>query len=112
MANNLSQLKKALTAGAEFEIVGHRRPECVGQRRRVNVANTAGFYSIIPDEPDSKTTLANGGKGSFLGWSKARFWRFENGVCALYDDGEAQTPERLVIAIKLKEGAHGKPVQD
>ena len=53
MANNLSQLKKALTAGAEFEIVGHCRPECLGQSRRVNIANTAGFYSVIPDEPDS-----------------------------------------------------------
>ena len=110
MANNLSQLKKALTTGAEFEIVGHCRPECLGQSRRVNIANTAGFYSVIPDEPDSKTTLANDGKGSFLGWSKARFWRFENGVCSLYDSDKEQTPEHLIIALKLKEGAHGQSV--
>ena len=89
MANNLSQLKKALMAGAEFEIVGHCRPECVGQSRRVNIANTAGFYS---------------------GWSKARFWRFENGVCSLYDSDKEQTPEHLIIAFKLKEGAHGQSV--
>ena len=105
MANNLSQLKKALTRGAEFEIVGHCRPECIGQIRCVNIANTAGFYSVIPDEPESKISLANGGKGSFLGWSKARFWKFENGVCSLYDSDTEQTSERLIIALKLKEGA-------
>lgn len=110
MANNLSQLKKALTAGTDFEIVGHCRPECIGQNRRVNIANTAGFYSVIPDEPESKVSLANDGKGSFLGWSKARFWRFEDGVCALYDSDMDQTPERLIIAIKLREDAHGQSV--
>lgn len=109
MANNLSQLKKALVEGADFEIVGHCRAECLGQRRRVNIANTAGFYSIIPDEPESKVSLANYGKGSFLGWSKARFWKFEDGVCSLYDSDKEQTPERLIIAIKLKEGADGQP---
>ena len=108
MANNLSQLKKALVVGAEFEIIGHCRPEYVGQRRRINIANTAGFYSIIPDEPESKVTLANDGKGSFLGWSKARFWRFENGVCALYDSDDEYTPERLIIAIKLKGVPNGQ----
>lgn len=105
MANNLSQLKKALIPGAEFEIVGHCRPECIGQSRRVNIANTAGFYSVIPDEPEGKASLANGGKGSFLGWSKARFWKFENDVCSLYDSDTEQTPERLIISLKLKEGS-------
>lgn len=107
MVNNLSQLKKALTEGAEFEIVGHCRAECIGQTRRVNIANTAGFYSVIPGEPGGKVSLANGGRGSFLDWSKARFWKFDNGVCALYDSDKEQTDERLIIAIRLREAANG-----
>lgn len=37
-------------------------------------------------------------------------WRFENGVCSLYDSDKEQTPEHLIIALKLKEGAHGQSV--
>lgn len=101
MINNLSQLKKKLIVGAEFDIVEHLRPECVGQRRKVNVANTVGMYSIIPDEPDSKTTLANNGKGFFLSWSKAPFWEFRtDGVCAVYSSDKERTPEYLLVAIR------------
>jgi len=99
MIANLSQLKKKLTEGAEFDVVAHCRPEVVGERRRVNYANTVGFYSAIPSEPDSKTTKANGGKGSFLDWGKAAFWEFNDGVCTLYN-GINKNPENLVIAIK------------
>lgn len=51
MVKNLAQLKRTLVKGAEFEIVAHARQGCVGQRRRVNVADSTGFYSIIPDQP-------------------------------------------------------------
>jgi hypothetical protein len=74
MIKNLSQLKKALKAGATFEITAHCRPDCIGQQRQVTKANTQGFYSILPAEPQSKTSLANGEKGSWLGWSNAPFW--------------------------------------
>lgn len=103
MIKNLSQLKKQLIAGAEFDIVGHCRPECIGQRRKINVANTTGVYTIVPGEPDSKATLANKEKGSFLGWSKAPFWEFRaDGVCALYSSDKERTPEHLIIAIRTQ----------
>jgi hypothetical protein len=105
MIKNLSQLKKALTAGADFEIVEHCRPECVGQRRRVNIANTSGFYSFIPDDPTNRVSTANCGKGSWLGWSKAPFWEIQDGEAALYDSDEHHTPEHLIIKIKVEEGA-------
>ena len=73
MVNNLAQLKRALVKGTEFDIVAHARQECVVQRRRVNVADTTGFYSVIPDKPDSRETLANNGRGSYLG--VAQFFR-------------------------------------
>lgn len=104
MIKNLSQLKKQLTAGTEFEIVKHCRPEQIGEIRRVNIANTQGLYSIIPNEPQSKTTLANGGRGSWLGWSKAPFWEFKpDGTCLLYNSDEKRTEDYLILSIRLRE---------
>ena len=101
MFKNLSQLKKALVPGAKFEIVAHCRPECIGQHRVVNIANTQGFYSIIPDEPKSKVTTSNCGKGSWLGWSKSPYWEFDGDTATLYDNDELHTEERLIIKIRV-----------
>ena len=101
MIKNLSQLKKALAPGAEFEITAHCRPEYVGQRRKVNIANTQGLYSIIPDEPQSKVTTANCGKGSWLGWSKAPFWSFDGDTASIYDSDETHTEKHLIMTIKV-----------
>lgn len=48
MVKNLSQLKRTLRKGAQFRIVVHGRPECVGEQREVTYANSQGFYSIVP----------------------------------------------------------------
>lgn len=104
MIQNLSQLKKALTKGAEFEVTEHCCPELIGEQRRVNYADTTGIYTIIPGAPDSKASKANGGKGSYLRWSKAPFWDFrEDGVCALYTSDKVKTSENIVVAIQLVE---------
>lgn len=101
MIKNLSQLKKSLKAGTRFQITGHCRPECIGQLREVTVANTQGFYSILPDEPDSKTSTCNGGKGSVLWWSKAPFWDFSDGICGLYDSDTNHTGDCLIISFRV-----------
>lgn len=104
MIKNLSQLKKALTVGTRFAIVEHCKAEMVGQVRKVNYADTTGFYSIIPDAPDSKFSTVNRGRGSFFGWSNAPFWEFrENGICAVYTSNTKKTAEHLVIAIRVLE---------
>jgi hypothetical protein len=101
MIKNLSQLKKALTKGAEFDVVEHCRPECIGERRRINYADTTGFYSILPNDPNHKSNNSNSGKGFFLSWSKAAFWEFrEDGVCATYSSDTHRTSEYLTIAMK------------
>ena len=102
MIKNLSQLKKRLTAGSEFEIIDHCRQEYIGQTRRIILANTQGFYSIVPEEPDNRVSLGNGGKGSVLWWSKAPFWKFENGVCSLYDNDKLDR-KGLIIAFQIME---------
>lgn len=101
MIKNLSQLKRTLVKGVEYEVIAHARPECVGQHRRVNYADSTGIYSIIPDQLDSRETLANNGKGTWLGWSKASFWKFENDTCTLYDSDKDYTPEHIIISIKV-----------
>jgi hypothetical protein len=108
MVKNLSQLKKALVPGAEFEIVGHLREESVGQTRRITEANTASFYSVIPAEPTSKISLGNGGKGSMLDWGPASRWSFtEDGVCTQYFERtrteDANSPRREVISFRVLE---------
>lgn len=101
MIKNLFQLKKALEADTMLEITAHCRSDYIGQRRRVTLANTQGFYSVIADEPESKVSLANGGKGSWLAWSNAPFWQFENDVCAIYSSDKHRTEDYLVIAFRV-----------
>ena len=101
MVKNLSQLKKTLKKGTCFEITAHCRPEYVGQKRKVTAANTQGFYSIVPEEPGCKVTLANNGKGSVLWWSNAPFWEFENGICSIYCNDKEHTEKYIVMSFHI-----------
>lgn len=49
----------------------------------------------------SRETLANNGRGSYLGWSKAAFWKFESGICTLYDSDKSFTPDHIIISLKV-----------
>lgn len=98
---NLSQLKKRFALFPTFEIVAHHRPECVGQKRRVNGCNTQCFYSIIPSEPNSNTSLANDGKGVRLDWGKASFWEFKDNIASVYTSNEIFNKDTLIMSMKL-----------
>lgn len=95
---NLSQLKKAIKEGKQFIIQDHNKKEYIGQIRKPNVIQTNGFYSVIPDEPENKISLANGKRGSWLEYGKATLWDFYKGRCYLYYT-EDKKPENLVLAI-------------
>ena len=99
---NLAQLKRLLTVGAEFEITSAFRPEVVNQLRKVNYADTTGIYSIRPDAPDDRVTLANNGRGSYLAWGKSADWSFENGYCTAYNKDSEHTPENVIYTLKVK----------
>ena len=101
MIKNLSQLKKTLKPGVSFTITAHWQHECVGEHRLVTKANTQGFYSVIPDAPQSRTSQANNGRGSWLGWSKASFWLFRKDVCAIYSSGTDKTDKNLIMAFRV-----------
>ena len=101
----MTELKQTLVVGAEFTILDSHRAETIGQVRRINFANTQGVYTIVPAEPDSSITKANGGRGSYLEWRAAKYWRFkEDNVVALYSSAEEQTRETLVIEFKVLRG--------
>jgi len=101
MINNLSQLKKHFATLPEFEVVAHCRPECIGEKRKVNVCNTQGIYSVIPDDSNAKATLANRGMGSWLAWSKSSFWKFENNIASVYTSDKVFNDNTLVLSMKL-----------
>lgn len=67
----------------------------------MTLSNTQGFYSIVPGEPEHKVSLANGGRGSVLWWSKAPFWQFKDGICAVYTSDQKRTENFLVIAFRV-----------
>ena len=98
--NNLSQFKKAIKEGREFEIINHIRTECIGEIRKPNVIQTNGFYSIVPNDTENKVTKANHGKGSWLNFGKASEWAFDNGLCTCYLSSE-HIDKNFVMTIKF-----------
>ena len=102
MIRNLSQLKKQINEGTSFEIIDHCRKECVGQIRKPNVIQSNGFYSIIPNEPDSRESKGSNGNGSWLEYGKASYWTFDNGICSVYLSGE-HSQESFIMSFKLIE---------
>lgn len=78
----LADVKRAINNGYCFVIKKHYiRPEMEGQRRKANVTQTNGFYSVVPGEPNHQVSVANNGKGYWSSYGKASEWEFENGIC-------------------------------
>ena len=105
MVKNLSQLKRTLQTGAQFRVIDHGRPECVGEEREVTYANTQGFYSIVPNDPNCGTSLANNGKGSHMWWSSAPCWEFKDGVCSLYASDTKREENYLIMSLQVTKEA-------
>ena len=79
---NLSQLKRVLREGHDFIISKHFiKPEYTGQIRKVNIMQTNGMYSIDSVNFKNPINNANGGRGTWLEFGKAKDWKFENGLC-------------------------------
>lgn len=103
MIMNLSQLKRHMKDCPKFEITGHCRPELIGQIRKVTLANTQGFYSVVDGEPNHKISRANNGLGSVLWWSNAPFWSFHDGKCALYTSDVEHIGRNLIMEFRIFE---------
>lgn len=105
MIKNLAQLKRTLNDFPKLEIVGHCRPECVGQIRRVTMANTRGFYSVVDGQPDHRISRGNGGMGSVLWWGKSVSWDFTDGICSVYEHDAEHTQGHLIMAFRVLDAA-------
>ena len=78
MITNLAQFKKAVARKEPYRIVQHYlKPELSGTRRQPTKVQTNGYYSIDPDDPESKVSTANGGLGYWNKYGKASEWVFE-----------------------------------
>lgn len=85
---NLSQFKKAISAGYAFKIVKHYiKPELSGQIRKPNKVQTNAFYSVVQGEPNNPVSLANDGKGYYLNYGKAGDWDFTGDTIKMYAGG-------------------------
>lgn len=71
----------------------------------MTLANTVGFYSVMDGQPEHKISRANNGLGSVLYWSKASFWKFQDGVCSLYANDTEQDERHLITAFRVLEDA-------
>lgn len=95
---NLAQLKRLLRPGAQFKILAHDRPECVGQIREVNIANTVGVYTFIPGQPETKNM--NRGRGRFMQWGKSCDWEFGDEKCTQYISAD-HNPDTFVLTLQI-----------
>lgn len=96
---NLAQLKKAIQMKQEFIIKNHRIEKFIGQKRKPNVIQTNGFYSILPETPNDNLNQVNGGKGMWIDYGKASQWEFVNGLCHMYYPEKKHTDENLIWSI-------------
>ena len=101
IVKNLSQLKKALADGCEFQIIKHYiKPEHTGEVRKVKKMQTNGMYSVVTNNDNSVVNTWNDGKGSWIDFGKAKDWNFgEDGVITFSPIFKGEP--RPVWAIKL-----------
>ena len=104
---NLSQFKKAISAGYAFKIVKHYiKPELSGQIRKPNKVQTNAFYSVVQGEPNNPVSLANDGKGYYLNYGKAGDWDFTGDTIKMYAGGNPVWE----ITFDLSYGTEAAPV--
>lgn len=61
---NLAELKRFIQPGVEFKTLSQKNhPDLVGLTRVVTTVQTVCFYSKIKDQPNSRFSTDNGGKG-------------------------------------------------
>lgn len=104
---NLSQFKKAISAGYAFKIVKHYiKPKLSGQIRKPNKVQTNAFYSVVYGEPNNPVSLANDGKGYYLNYGKAGDWDFTGDTIKMYAGGNPVWE----ITFDLSYGTEAAPV--
>lgn len=75
---NLAELKRFIQPGVEFKTLSQKNhPDLVGLTRVVTTVQTVCFYSKIKDQPNSRFSTDNGGKGFRTDFAKADAYIFD-----------------------------------
>ena len=83
---NLSELKRFIQPGVEFKTLSQKNhPDLVGLTRVVTTVQTVGFYSKIKDQPNSRFSTDNGGKGFRTDFAKADAYIFDGTTVKVKD---------------------------
>ena len=92
---NLAELKCFIRPGIEFKTLSQKyHPDLVGLTRVVTAVQTVCFYSQIKDQPDSRFSTDNGGKGFRTDFAKGDAYIFDGTTVKVKD---ARNKDRGVI---------------
>lgn len=98
---SLAEFKRLMRPGTEFVTTQHaNHPGIVGLVRVVGKVQTNGFYSTIKNQPNSKYSCWNDGKGMWTAFGKAREYRFEDG-CVKVLDPRDKTGQAILYAFEV-----------
>lgn len=83
---SLAELKRFIRPGVEFKTVSQtNHADMVGLTRVVTTVQTVGFYSKIKDQPNSRFSTDNGGKGFRTDFAKADAYIFDGTTVKVKD---------------------------
>lgn len=83
---NLAELKRFIQPGVEFKTLSQKNhPDLVGLTRVVTTVQTVCFYSKIKDQPNSRFSTDNGGKGFRTDFAKANAYIFDGTTVKVKD---------------------------
>ena len=83
---NLAELKRFILPGVEFKTLSQKNhPDLVGLTRVVTTVQTVCFYSKIKDQPNSRFSTDNGGKGFRTDFAKADAYIFDGTTVKVKD---------------------------
>lgn len=83
---NLAELERFIQPGVEFKTLSQKNhPDLVGLTRVVTTVQTVCFYSKIKDQPNSRFSTDNGGKGFRTDFAKADAYIFDGTTVKVKD---------------------------
>ena len=83
---NHAELKRFIQPGVEFKTLSQKNhPDLVGLTRVVTTVQTVCFYSKIKDQPNSRFSTDNGGKGFRTDFAKADAYIFDGTTVKVKD---------------------------
>ena len=97
------QIMRIMQENPRIEVTAHRRPEYVGQIRRVTLSSRDAFYSVVEGHPAHEVIRRHHGKGSSLWVCNRKHIKIEGDICKVYYKRKNMTDDHLVMAFRFWE---------